>query len=267
MFLSSPKSIKSNNCVLNSIFMTWIPNSRAIWLHWANIFIQVTSYVHGATELLGVQIDAAINSGNSGNFFPTFSFPLAFSLCPLSIPFNLWIKGFFCIFIDFLEELIIGCFMKLIPQNCLVRVCDYCRGSEKRKVSRCISWIFEGCYWDVVSQKALTSCQKLIFSCCLFLMQTCTLKHALPSRFWYMDGLIPNERNWECVSVEEKKNSSLLSYLWLTWRIIWMPNEVFLGAKRLKTPVNTLWNSDGLVFSKKHTMCLYPLLSIIRKSW
>ena len=27
---------------------------------------QVTSYVHGATELLGVQIDAAINSGNSG---------------------------------------------------------------------------------------------------------------------------------------------------------------------------------------------------------
>ena len=27
---------------------------------------QVTSYVHGGTELLGVQIDAAINSGNSG---------------------------------------------------------------------------------------------------------------------------------------------------------------------------------------------------------
>jgi len=26
----------------------------------------VTAYAHGATELLGVQIDAAINSGNSG---------------------------------------------------------------------------------------------------------------------------------------------------------------------------------------------------------
>lgn len=30
--------------------------------------IEVTSYVHGSTELLGVQIDAAINSGNSGQF-------------------------------------------------------------------------------------------------------------------------------------------------------------------------------------------------------
>ena len=29
--------------------------------------IEVTSYVHGAAELLGVQIDAAINSGNSSN--------------------------------------------------------------------------------------------------------------------------------------------------------------------------------------------------------
>ena len=29
--------------------------------------IEVTSYVHGSTELLGVQIDAAINSGNSGD--------------------------------------------------------------------------------------------------------------------------------------------------------------------------------------------------------
>jgi len=28
--------------------------------------IEVTAYAHGATELLGVQIDAAINSGNSG---------------------------------------------------------------------------------------------------------------------------------------------------------------------------------------------------------
>ncbi len=28
--------------------------------------IEVTSYVHGTTELLAVQIDAAINSGNSG---------------------------------------------------------------------------------------------------------------------------------------------------------------------------------------------------------
>ena len=33
--------------------------------------IEVTSYAHGATELLGVQIDAAINSGNSGG--PVFS--------------------------------------------------------------------------------------------------------------------------------------------------------------------------------------------------
>ena len=28
--------------------------------------IEVTSYVHGASELLGLQVDAAINSGNSG---------------------------------------------------------------------------------------------------------------------------------------------------------------------------------------------------------
>lgn len=28
--------------------------------------IEVTSYVHGSSELLGVQIDAAINAGNSG---------------------------------------------------------------------------------------------------------------------------------------------------------------------------------------------------------
>jgi len=33
--------------------------------------IEVTSYAHGATELLGVQIDAAINSGNSGG--PVFN--------------------------------------------------------------------------------------------------------------------------------------------------------------------------------------------------
>ena len=31
--------------------------------------IEVTSYVHGSTELLGVQIDAAINSGNSGECY------------------------------------------------------------------------------------------------------------------------------------------------------------------------------------------------------
>lgn len=31
--------------------------------------IEVTSYVHGSTELLGVQIDAAINSGNSGELY------------------------------------------------------------------------------------------------------------------------------------------------------------------------------------------------------
>ena len=28
--------------------------------------VEVTQYAHGATELLGLQIDAAINSGNSG---------------------------------------------------------------------------------------------------------------------------------------------------------------------------------------------------------
>ena len=33
--------------------------------------IEVLSYVHGATELLGVQIDAAINAGNSGG--PAFN--------------------------------------------------------------------------------------------------------------------------------------------------------------------------------------------------
>ena len=35
--------------------------------------IEVTSYVHGSTELLGVQIDAAINSGNSGECHCTHS--------------------------------------------------------------------------------------------------------------------------------------------------------------------------------------------------
>ena len=35
--------------------------------------IEVTSYVHGSTELLGVQIDAAINSGNSGIPVPDLS--------------------------------------------------------------------------------------------------------------------------------------------------------------------------------------------------
>jgi S1-C subfamily serine protease len=33
--------------------------------------IEVTSYAHGSTELLAVQIDAAINSGNSGG--PVFN--------------------------------------------------------------------------------------------------------------------------------------------------------------------------------------------------
>ena len=33
--------------------------------------IEVTSYVHGAAELLGIQIDAAINGGNSGG--PAFN--------------------------------------------------------------------------------------------------------------------------------------------------------------------------------------------------
>ncbi len=38
--------------------------------------IEVTSYAHSSTELLGVQIDAAINSGNSG-------------VLPLSVPYDL----------------------------------------------------------------------------------------------------------------------------------------------------------------------------------
>ncbi len=33
--------------------------------------IEVTAYVHGSSELLGMQIDAAINSGNSGG--PAFN--------------------------------------------------------------------------------------------------------------------------------------------------------------------------------------------------
>lgn len=32
---------------------------------------QVTGYAHGAAELLGIQVDAAINSGNSGG--PAFN--------------------------------------------------------------------------------------------------------------------------------------------------------------------------------------------------
>ena len=33
--------------------------------------IEVTGYAHGAAELLGIQVDAAINSGNSGG--PAFN--------------------------------------------------------------------------------------------------------------------------------------------------------------------------------------------------
>ena len=35
--------------------------------------IEVTSYVHGTTELLAIQIDAAINSGNSGEMTCKYS--------------------------------------------------------------------------------------------------------------------------------------------------------------------------------------------------
>ena len=42
--------------------------------------IEVTSYVHGSTELLGVQIDAAINSGNSGEHCPYVMYQ-TFSSC------------------------------------------------------------------------------------------------------------------------------------------------------------------------------------------
>jgi S1-C subfamily serine protease len=34
--------------------------------------IEVTAYVHASTELLGIQIDAAINSGNSGAAHTSF---------------------------------------------------------------------------------------------------------------------------------------------------------------------------------------------------
>lgn len=50
--------------------------------------IEVTSYVHGSTELLGVQIDAAINSGNSGahghaSRSSPFTFFLSLTMWPL----------------------------------------------------------------------------------------------------------------------------------------------------------------------------------------
>ena len=52
--------------------------------------IEVTSYSHGATELLGIQIDAAINPGNSGASCPDAgrlspSLQAAFSWTPLLI--------------------------------------------------------------------------------------------------------------------------------------------------------------------------------------
>ena len=51
--------------------------------------IEVTSYVHGSTELLGVQIDAAINSGNSGvrlvrpSYFPLSARHYCWAKCDL----------------------------------------------------------------------------------------------------------------------------------------------------------------------------------------
>ena len=47
--------------------------------------IEVTSYVHGSTELLAVQIDAAINSGNSG------------ALCVFAAPALLGVPAHHCV--------------------------------------------------------------------------------------------------------------------------------------------------------------------------
>eukprot|EP00850_Spirogloea_muscicola_P019028 SM000181S03553 [mRNA] locus=s181:225502:231751:- [translate_table: standard] len=56
-------------------FCSRCSNSRGLpyWRrsHLQQLVFQVTSYVHGASELLGAQIDAAINSGNSGG--PAFN--------------------------------------------------------------------------------------------------------------------------------------------------------------------------------------------------
>jgi S1-C subfamily serine protease len=60
--------------------------------------IEVTAYAHGAAELLGVQIDAAINAGNSGG--PAFNaggqcVGIAFqSLKVGAAPSGVWFLGF-----------------------------------------------------------------------------------------------------------------------------------------------------------------------------
>lgn len=66
-------------CLVRSAALTSVPpllNWLLLWLSCLQISvtsgvvsrIEVTAYAHGATELLGVQIDAAINSGNSGGW-------------------------------------------------------------------------------------------------------------------------------------------------------------------------------------------------------
>ena len=67
--------------------------------------IEVTSYVHGSSELLGIQIDAAINSGNSGG--PAFNEEVSLDVSCILVrrcgllkpflylsPFELWSPSF-----------------------------------------------------------------------------------------------------------------------------------------------------------------------------
>lgn len=48
--------------------------------------IEVTSYAHSSTELLGVQIDAAINSGNSGGAVHSLCRPVNWCMLPMESP-------------------------------------------------------------------------------------------------------------------------------------------------------------------------------------
>ena len=92
--------------------------------------IEVTSYVHGSTELLGVQIDAAINSGNSGaavNYYHhTLSLPSCLDCwcfsCNQQIPLKHGAISMRCEFPAFsMSFVLLACGVNSRPSPCLLK--------------------------------------------------------------------------------------------------------------------------------------------------